>query len=818
MADLQAPERPIEGRGFQPAGAPGHGLAVPSLRAKVTQPSHTQMLAAPVARLHLAFRGAGHIVRHLIEEEVAYGRAMLLMPVYMGSGAIIWFSAATDPPPQAVFAVLLIFVAGFFWNREANPLLRHLLLAGTLVSCGMALAQWETWRAGTIMLDSPVTTTITGRVEEREADDGGRWRYVVALEATEKPTIRRQPARVTIFVRKQPQPFALGDRIQGRVRLIPAAGPALPGLNDFAFAAYFDGIGANGFAYGAPKLLSPIGDENGGPLNRASLWLTDLRGGIGDRIRSLMPGDVGAFAASLVTDERRAISAGTTDALRTSGLAHIVAISGLNMALSAGIFYVGLRYALSLFFGIAQARPTKKIAAVGALITVTAYYMISGFGVSAERAFIMMAIMLIAVLFDRPSVSLRNVALSAVVILILSPSQVLGPSFQMSYAATLALVSGYTLWTRRKQRDGFLHSLPVMQPVLMASRFFGGILSTSLIGGASTAIFSIEHFHRLATYGLIANLAAMPIVSFVIMPFGMVATLLMPFGLDAPFWQITGAGLEAVIAIAKAVAAWDGNIAFGRLPVWVFPTIVGGFLIMTVMRTRLRHAGPLMIAATILFMTMTSGIPKPDLMISEDGTLVALRYGDILATNREKPPQFIFQQWQRALAITDYQPPAMLQPDGRVPKVTKSDRKRRLNADEQQRVRNAMDAALDQAIESGFACQKGAWCVALLDNGDMLVTIENAAYLGPACDTANIVVTPIRLRLDHCRSGAKIMTGVTLQHSGAIEAALGSGTPMMTPAFQSLSRPWDRQRAYDWRTGTFGISTASALPVNGSVE
>jgi predicted membrane metal-binding protein len=198
--------------------------------------------------------------------------------------------------------------------------LRHLLFAGMLLCSGMALAQCETWRASTVMLDSAVTTTITGRIERREADDKGRWRYVVALEATEKPAIRRPPERVTIFIRKQQQPFELGDRIQGRARLTPPAGPALPGLNDFAFSAYFDGIGANSFAYGTPTLLSPAGDiAEGSVLDRADIWLAGLRSSIGDRIRMLLPGDTGAFAASLVTDERRAIWEDTTEATLRSG-------------------------------------------------------------------------------------------------------------------------------------------------------------------------------------------------------------------------------------------------------------------------------------------------------------------------------------------------------------------------------------------------------------------------------------------------------------------------------------------------------------------
>jgi hypothetical protein len=129
-----------------------------------------------------------------------------------------------------------------------------------------------------------------------------------------------------------------------------------------------------------------------------------------------------------------------------------------------------------------------------------------------------------------------------------------------------------------------------------------------------------------------------------------------------------------------------------------------------------------------------------------------------------------------------------------------------------------MDAALDNAGQGGFACQKRAWCVAMLDNGDMLVTIEDAAYLAPACDTANIVVTPVRLRLDRCRSGAMLFTGATLRRTGSIEKDLSADKPVTTAAFQTLTRPWSLHRAYDWRTGTFGLPITPVSPVSDNGE
>ncbi|MGV1856894.1 DUF4131 domain-containing protein [Rhizobium rhizogenes] len=253
MPNLEAPDR--QSNGLNPAVVADRSqrrLCDDSSLVGVAPPARTQDQATPAVRLLLAADRIRIGLSRLIEEEADYGRGILLVPVYIGIGAIFWFTAGADPPPQAVFAALIIFAVGFFLKRDAGPRLRHLLLAGMLVCFGMALAQLEAWRASTVMLDTAVTTTIAGRVERRESSDKERWRYVVALDATENPTIRRPPERVTVFVRKQQQPFELGDLIQTRARLTPPAGPALPGLNDFAFSAYFNGIGANGFAYGTP--------------------------------------------------------------------------------------------------------------------------------------------------------------------------------------------------------------------------------------------------------------------------------------------------------------------------------------------------------------------------------------------------------------------------------------------------------------------------------------------------------------------------------------------------------------------------------------
>lgn len=825
----------------------------------------------------------------MIAEEKAYGHGFLFVPVLIGTGVALALEMPVEPPFWPIIALAGLLLLGLAVTRATSHPTRPITLGLLLVMTGMTLAGIETRRAATVMLDSPVTTMVTGIVERREPDGRGNWRYLLRLTQTADPILSRAPDRISILHRRGRAPtaeapsftggqgFAMGDRIMGRARLSPPSGPALPELNDFGFSAYFDGIGAVGYFYGQPKKEASNIVGSGIPAVPLASYLFALRSAIADRIRSVVPGDAGAFAAAIVTDERRAISAETTEALRVAGLAHIIAISGLNRALAAGTFFFGLRAALALFPGFAQAWPIKKIAAAGALLMVTAYYLISGFGVSAERAYIMMAIMLGAVLVDRPSISLHNVALSALVVLVLSPSEILGPSFQMSFAATVALVAGYTAWQRRKRARPDSLDAPIMDHrlVIWAGRMSAGILGvamTSLIGSLSTSIYSVEHFHRIATYGLAANLLSMPLISLVVMPMALAGMLLMPVGLDAPFLWLMGLGLDGVIAIARYVAGWGGDISVGRQHPWFLVTGTAGFLLLTLLRTRLCLLGlPLLVAAPLLSLQYAA-LPLPDLVVSEDGLLVGLPLADhskerddaegpqaglTMTLNRSKPPDFIYEQWRRALKI-DGQPLSPLMAtaeplsdsDGMrarkrasplpTPSISPAGDERRaipianaetLNGPEPNATSPASDPpvsplkkaaprkppltkparaaaglAMAEAPIGRFLCEKGRWCAATTPDGITLVTVEDIRYIGPACDAALLVIAPTA-RYDDCRSGALLISGKTLRRTGALEiffhASPDDTTWTAKTAMAGQNRPWTRQRFYDWRNGTF---------------
>lgn len=807
-------------------------LAANARSVVVRRPSYSMFARIRTAVSHVKPRLA-----NMAAEERAHGHAFLALPVLTGLGAALWFALPTTPAPLLVAGLFLLSLSLFFLLRGHDGRLHLILLMSTLLLAGMSLAAFEDWRRATVVLDQPVTTMVTGVVEMREPSGEGRWRYVLALEGTASPQLRRQPERITVISRTRQSPFDIGERITGRARLSPPSGPALPGLVDFAFSSYFDGIGAIGFFYGAPSRVGgPVVEGWGQSFERTVFaW----RSAIASRIRATVPGDPGAFAAAIVTDERRAISEETTEALRVSGLAHIVAISGLNMALAAGIFFVGMRSLLALLPGFAQRFPVKKLAAAAALLMATGYYLISGFGVSAERAYIMMAIMLAAVFFDRASISLRNVALAALIVLVISPSEILGPSFQMSFAATVALVAGYSAWSRRRDENEDRPWRPIiLKPVVTLAHLVGGVFATSLIGGLSTAIFSIEHFHRMSTYGLAANLAAMPLVSFIVMPFGLVGMLLMPFGLDGFFLQVMGWGLEGVIVVAKTVAAWGGDVNIGRQPPLFLPIATAALLLLTLLRTRLHLLG-LPLLALAVFLSWRAGQARPpDLLLSEDGSLAALLSEDDVATNRARPPGFIYTQWRHALSLSMPTAPDLLDMPTYAPgqsreaaslsvsPATKAaaetlGRPRRERDGENDRVksrspplkpgdidqaRKAMRQALAEGRTGIFTCVARSWCVAKTDGGPTVAVVEDARFAGAACDVAQLVVSA-RSRFDRCRSGAVMISGDALRRTGALEICF-NGTPdpaswSIAMAMADTNRSWTRHRQYDWRRNTF---------------
>jgi len=752
------------------------------------------------------------------------GLAFLFLPVAMGAGAGLYYLSPGNP-------ALLFLVAALFAALLVAALARrhHIAVARTAgyaaAMCIGALAAALEVSNGAILLDSDVTTTISGTVEAREFDAAGRVRYLIRLHATAEPEIRRPPSRVRLTARSAHDAAAVGATIKGRARLSSPSGPVMPGGYDFAFRAFVDGIGAHGYFYRVPQQVDPL---SGGASDKAGMvrsfqdGLRRVREHISQRIRTVLPGDPGGIAAALAVSDRRGISAPTVDALRATGLAHILAISGLHMALAAGTLYIGIRKSFAMFPGLVEAWPVKKLAASGAMMTATAYLLISGGSVSTQRAWVMLTVMLVAVLADRAALTMRNVALAAIVIILISPSAVVGPGFQMSFAATAALIAAYAVISgrAREARSGLgmvKTRSRLVRGLVFAIKALFGLAITSLVAGLATGLFSAHHFHRVAGAGLLANLLAMPLVTLVVMPAGLVAMLMMPLGLDAWPLQLMGQGLESVVAVATRVHALGGDVDVGQIPLQSTLVTGTGFVILVFLRSWLRLVGLALIGLGFAFATPPLAGPLPDVLVSEKGNLVALAGPSGLASNAARPPSFVFRQWQTALRGATHVPPIQVR---RVQPDQPADPAAKPNA-------GSLDRLLRSAElqTSRFHCASRGVCAAI-HTGVRIVAIDQAALIGAACDRADLVVISIPVYLDACRSGATLVTARTLRRTGSLAirvqdglassgdqiSGAGSGAGNSTradfridTALQGVIRPWTVQRYFEWRTGRFDL-------------
>lgn len=411
--------------------------------------------------------------------------------------------------------------------------------------------------------------------------------------------------------------------VQMTAHLSPPNGPAEPGGFDFRRHAWFQKIGAVGYTR-TPVVLwqdRPAGSS-----------LARLRSDLSARVQARLPGQVGAFAAAVMTGDRAGMGQGLLDSLRASNLAHLLAISGLRMGLLAGVVFGAVRVLLVLIPFLGLRLPVRKIAAVVALAAAAGYLMLSGGNVATERAFVMVAVMLVAVLFDRRALSLRAVAVAAVIVLLLHPQALVGPGFQMSFAATTALVAVFGAL----REHGVGLGPRWLRPVL-------ALLISSVVAGAATAPFGAAHFNQLSQYGLLANLLSVPLMGTVVIPAAVLAACLMPLGLESPALWIMGLGLRWILAVAEWVAGIDGATRLVIAPDWrVLPLLSLGALWLILWQGYGRWLGLLPCIVALMLWGQTN---RPVLLISDQGALVGVMTPKGRGLSRSKGQGFVAQVW-----------------------------------------------------------------------------------------------------------------------------------------------------------------------------
>lgn len=592
-----------------------------------------------VARLGRARDDLVLAVRH----EAEAGRGFLWLPVVFGLGILGYFALPREPAFSAVAGLFLVLLAATVATRGAGRGF-HILLAATVFAGGLADAKWRTDRVAAPMLTARMDARLTGLVVDVEPGRRGGRRLTIAPRAIEGLTAERTPRLVTVVARTKAA-IAPGDTVSIRAVLMPPPGPVQPGGADFRRMAFYEGRGATGFSLGQPEIVAATGPVT--LTERFEASLAGARQVVAGRIRDVLDGAAAGIAVALITGERGGIPAKAEEALRVAGLAHVLAISGLHMALVAGTVFFVVRALLALVPRLALTRPIRKWAAVAALLTAAGYTALSGASVSTQRAFVMLAVMLIAVIADRRALSMRNVALAALFVLAVAPDSLLGPSFQMSFAAAMALIAAYETGSRRQQRRaGEPPAGAVGRAGRRVLRYGGGLFWTSLIAGSATGPIAAFHFHRIAVWGLLGNLLAMPVVGTMVMPGALLAMILMPFGLEVVGLKLMEAGIGIVLAAADWVAALPAAaLVTPAMPSLAAGLIGLGLLVLSLLTTRLRLVG---IALFALALAVPRDEPA-DLIVADSGRTAALRLEDgRLAILGGKSDRFAAEEWLRA--------------------------------------------------------------------------------------------------------------------------------------------------------------------------
>ncbi len=572
-------------------------------------------------------------------------RLTLWLPVFFASGIGGYFALSFEPPlwlGAAALGAFLMLGLVFRRGRPGPNIVFGVVLSASALAAGFTVAQWRT-----ALIDGPMITRrigptgVTGRIVLFERFPKGSR---VTLEKVRIIGLApaRTPQKVRLRLRGGQPDLSPGDWVRLRAVLSPPSAPVAPGAFDFQRQSFFRQLGGVGFALG-PAVVIDAGDSAGQGV--FTIGLAKMRRRISERIFRGLEGNRGVVAAALMTGERKAVPAPLMKAIRDSGLAHLLSISGLHVGLVSGILFFGLRAVLALFPVLALRYPIKKWAAGAAILGALAYSLIAGATVPTQRAFLMVSLVLAAVLLDRRGLSMRTVAWAAAVILLFRPESLLGPSFQLSFAAVTALIAAYELL---RDRDNALAGKKNWITRLLF--YLAGVAFTTLIAGLATAPFALYHFNTIAAYGLVANLIAVPVTALWTMPWAVVSFLLMPFGLETLGLAPMGWGIGVIIDVARAVSSWPGAVSgVPAMPVAGLVMIAIGGLWLCLWRTKFRFFGVIGLVAGAMTLFL---VRPPDILIEGRGKLMAVRTAKGgLALSSLRKAKFTRKIWLRRMGL-----------------------------------------------------------------------------------------------------------------------------------------------------------------------
>ena len=563
------------------------------------------------------------------------GRSFLWYPVFLAFGIWSYFAMPVEPGWAALMPVAFL-TAALFWAARQRPWLG--LLAALLAGLVLAKAKAD-FVATPLLAATTAPRAIEGAVAS-VSGAGGRITLILDVDVIEGLSAAETPRRLRLQLSAKEARPAVGEHLTLRAVLAPLPGPVMPGGFDYGRDLWFDGIGGTGRIVGAVTV-------NPAPLAWRHLparWIEGARQAIGARVRNVLAGTEGSIAEALITGERGAIPRAVNTSFQVSGLAHVLSISGLHMGLVAGGVFWLARALLALAPRLALTQPIKKWAAVCALAVGLVYMLLAGAEVATQRSYLMIAVVFFAVLVDRPAISLRNLALAAIVILAFTPEAAAQASFQMSFMAVVGLAAAFEFW---RDRPRAVIPPPASLPARMAAKLFAIVVAalvTTVVAGAMSSIPAAYHFGRLAPMSILANAIAMPVIALAVMPMAVVAVLLMPLGLEALPLQAMGRGIEAMIAISDGVAALPGAtmVVASQNPLGAVAACFGAAML-CLLRGAVRLLGAVVMVAGFAH---GGTLERPQVLIERTGAAVAIRGEDgLLVPAPGRAGRFAVARW-----------------------------------------------------------------------------------------------------------------------------------------------------------------------------
>lgn len=585
------------------------------------------------------------------------GRSFLWLPVALGSGAAIYLVLPFEPGWLWVLPPFLLLLT-------ASILMRRFSTSGYLInfvalllafSAGTVVAKLRTEHVkAPIVSESREVYGLRAFVIDNVSSSSSAPRLLLAPIEIPGIAPEKTPLRLRVTLRPgeiEGAGIKPGDAISAFVLLDPPPGPLIPGGYDFARNAYFTGIGGVGFVPGEPHKIDAT--PKGWRLSFI-LGLNRLRWDLTEFIvKAVAPafknGPVlGGFAAALVTGEQAFVPQPLIQDMRDSGLAHILSISGVHMAIVGGFVFFALRAGMALLPWLALRAPIKKIAAGLSIVAVLLYLAISGAPAPAVRAAVVACVAFAAILFDRRALSLRALAIAAIIVILLTPEAVIQPGFQMSFCATAALLA----FAEAEVRPIREIQVPAwVKTIQSAMRGLWLSLLASVVATAATTPFAIAYFNRFSVYGLLSNLFEAPITAFIVMPALAVGSAFAGTPLGPLALRVSGCGLWLISKIATWTAHLPGAVVhWPSAPAYVLALSFFGVIWICLIRGRARWLG-LIAALSILYWPR---LPTPDIWLDPEGGNAAVRSASTVYALRSVRTYGVEQWSQRyGLALTD---------------------------------------------------------------------------------------------------------------------------------------------------------------------